>query len=89
MKYEVGEYYFSDPKIGTGSFAEVYKGYHKTTGKLVAVKVIDVERVSKNNKKLKQHLQSEINIMQESNHKNIVKLYYVAVCLLTHRWYLF
>jgi serine/threonine protein kinase len=82
-KYQAGDYIYMEPKIGTGSFARVYKGYHKTTGQLVAVKVINTTRLSKNNQKLKQHLADEIAIMKPLDHKNIVKMYdaYV-VCVL-------
>lgn len=45
-KLEVGEFYcFTNEKIGRGSFAQVYKGYHRLTKQEVAVKVIDMEKV--------------------------------------------
>eukprot|EP01112_Ceratiomyxa_fruticulosa_P012925 TRINITY_DN3603_c0_g1_i2.p1 TRINITY_DN3603_c0_g1~~TRINITY_DN3603_c0_g1_i2.p1 ORF type:complete len:181 (-),score=20.82 TRINITY_DN3603_c0_g1_i2:344-886(-) len=75
----IGDYIYSEPKIGTGSFAEVYKGYHKTTGQLVAVKIVDLERLSRNNPKLKRHLESEIRIMQSLDHPNIVRLFDVIL----------
>lgn len=72
MSKSVGDYMLKD-KIGKGSYADVYKGYHKTTSVKHAIKVIFKENLS--DPKLLQGLESEIRIMREFNHENIVKLY--------------
>lgn len=75
---EVGDY-VGESRIGTGSFAEVLKGHHKITKKNVAIKVVDLDRLSRSNhnseNKLKQHLKSEMQIMKALDHVNIVKMF--------------
>lgn len=44
---------------------------HKETGKVVAIKEISTDRL---NKKLKQSLESEVSILKQIRHKNIVHL---------------
>jgi serine/threonine protein kinase len=82
IPFEVGDY-VGESKIGTGSFAEVWKGYHKITKQPVAIKVVDLERLSRSNNnnesKLKQHLNSEMKIMKSLDHKNIVKMFEIEV----------
>jgi len=72
---DVGEYEF-DPsrRIGTGSFATVYAGQLKAGGMQVAIKAVEMRKL---NKKLRQNLQVEINIMREHTHPNLVKLHAV------------
>lgn len=61
--------------LGHGSFANVYKGYKiDNPEQVVAIKVVDVARLTKGNKKLRQHLASEVQIMTQLDHENIVKL---------------
>ncbi|ETV99388.1 ULK/ULK protein kinase [Aphanomyces invadans] len=67
----VGDYVVT-ARIGSGSFAIVYKGYHKVTNVPVAVKAINKQKL---NPKLLENLESEISIMRQINHPNIVKLY--------------
>ncbi|CAK4076528.1 unnamed protein product [Aphanomyces euteiches] len=67
----VGDYVVT-ARIGSGSFAIVYKGYHKITNVPVAVKAINKTKL---NPKLLENLESEISIMRQINHPNIVKLY--------------
>ena len=69
----------SGKKLGRGAFATVYLGQHKYTGEPVAIKVVDLERLSTNNKKLKKHLESEIEIMNSLKHENIVLQHDVIV----------
>lgn len=64
-----------DALLGKGSFADVFKGYNMDTGYEVAIKVIDVVRITKGNQKLAEHLASEVQIMKGLSHENIVKLY--------------
>ncbi|KAL3148333.1 hypothetical protein ABBQ38_013792 [Trebouxia sp. C0009 RCD-2024] len=58
-------------KIGRGSFAVVWKAIHAKTGHCVAVKEISTDRL---NKKLKQSLESEVSILKQIRHQNIVRL---------------
>ncbi|KAL6077315.1 Serine/threonine-protein kinase atg1 [Balamuthia mandrillaris] len=70
--FSVGDYNSNGKRIGRGAFATVYLAQHKDTHEVVAIKVVDVERLSKHNQKLKKHLESEINIMKALKHENIV-----------------
>lgn len=67
-------------KAGSGSFAVVWKAAHKETGNVVAIKEISTDRL---NKKLKQSLESEVSILKQIRHKNIVHLEDVIEVLLT------
>lgn len=58
-------------RIGSGSFAVVWKASHKTSGRIAAIKEISTDRL---NKKLKQSLESEVSILKQIRHKNIVHL---------------
>lgn len=60
-----------DGEIGRGSFATVYRGHHKTTRALVAIKSVNL---SKLNKKLKENLYTEIEILKGLHHSHIVAL---------------
>mmetsp|Transcript_7663 Transcript_7663/g.10580 ORF Transcript_7663/g.10580 Transcript_7663/m.10580 type:complete len:745 (-) Transcript_7663:71-2305(-) len=75
--FAVGPYYCKGREnlIGTGSFAEVYLGFNTQTNEKVAIKVVDVKRLTKGNQKLTQYLGSEIQIMKGLDHENIVRLY--------------
>lgn len=66
----IGDYIVTR-KIGSGSFAEVWKGEHKVHGTEVAIKEIKTEKL---NRKLKESLESEIAILKRANHPNIIKL---------------
>ncbi|KAK0637277.1 hypothetical protein B0T17DRAFT_486037 [Bombardia bombarda] len=61
-----------DKEIGKGSFAQVYSGRHKVTGALVAIKSVELARL---NKKLKENLYGEINILKTLRHPHIVALH--------------
>lgn len=71
--YEIiGEYKYIPIPIGHGSFSYVYKGEHILTGKIVAIKKINITFT---NNLTKEHAEQEINIMKKLKHKNIVELY--------------
>ncbi|KAK6222299.1 Serine/threonine-protein kinase [Pestalotiopsis sp. IQ-011] len=59
-------------EIGKGSFAQVYMGKHQTSGAAVAIKSVDLGRL---NKKLKENLYSEIDILKKLRHPHIVALH--------------
>jgi serine/threonine protein kinase len=59
-------------KIGNGSFSNVFKGEHKQTKKLVAIKAINTQKLD--NKILK-NINMEIDTMLKLNHENILKLH--------------
>ncbi|KAI8813613.1 hypothetical protein BJ742DRAFT_788937 [Cladochytrium replicatum] len=67
----VGEFLVSN-EIGRGSFATVYLGRSKSTGRLVAVKSVARDRL---NRKLAENLESEIRILKGIQHEHIVGLY--------------
>ena len=57
--------------IGQGSFANVYRGQHRGTKRVVAVKAIVRARL---NQKLQENLDGEISILQSLQHPNVVRL---------------
>ncbi|KAL8371471.1 hypothetical protein RB595_001320 [Gaeumannomyces hyphopodioides] len=59
-------------EIGKGSFAQVYMGRHKVSGAAVAIKSVELARL---NKKLKENLYGEINILKTLRHPHIVALH--------------
>lgn len=67
----IGDYVVTS-KLGSGSFAVVYKGYHKTTKVPVAIKAMSLGKL---NSKLLANLETEISIMRQIDHPNVVKLY--------------
>jgi serine/threonine-protein kinase ULK/ATG1 len=72
MSKTVGNYTLVE-KLGQGSYATVYKGYHKVNGGDYAVKVISRQRIG--NEKLQRNLEQEISIMKDISHENVVRLF--------------
>ncbi|KAJ5863913.1 uncharacterized protein N7529_005829 [Penicillium soppii] len=66
----IGRYTRLD-EIGRGSFATVYQGVHTKSRMFVAIKSVNL---SKLNKKLKDNLSSEIDILKGLHHPHIVAL---------------
>ncbi|CAG8045589.1 unnamed protein product [Penicillium nalgiovense] len=66
----IGRYTRLD-EIGRGSFATVYQGVHTKSKTYVAIKSVNL---SKLNKKLKENLSSEIDILKGLHHPHIVAL---------------
>ncbi|XP_027334507.1 serine/threonine-protein kinase ATG1c isoform X2 [Abrus precatorius] len=67
----VGDYIVGK-QIGAGSFSVVWHGRHKVHGTEVAIKEIATLRL---NKKLQESLMSEIYILKQINHPNIICLH--------------
>ncbi|KAG7375882.1 Serine/threonine-protein kinase ulk2 [Phytophthora pseudosyringae] len=67
----IGDYVVTS-KLGSGSFAVVYKGCHRTSKTPVAIKALSLHKL---NKKLLENLEMEIAIMRQIDHPNVVKLY--------------
>ncbi|XP_068649810.1 serine/threonine-protein kinase ATG1a-like [Aristolochia californica] len=67
----VGDYILG-PKIGSGSFAVVWRSRHRSLGVEVAVKEIDKKQLSS---KVNESLLNEINILRQIKHPNIIRLH--------------
>ncbi|XP_052172956.1 serine/threonine-protein kinase ATG1c-like [Diospyros lotus] len=67
----VGDYVVGR-QIGSGSFSVVWHARHKVHGAEVAIKEIVMGRL---NKKLQESLLSEIDILKQINHPNIIRLH--------------
>jgi len=68
-----------EQQIGSGSFAVVWRAHHSETNALGAVKEINTEKL---NKKLQESLASEIAVLQQTHHRNIVCLLDILKVLL-------
>lgn len=71
MFKQVGDYELKN-RIGRGNYADVYLGVHVKTREQYAIKVIAKEKFS--HPKLIAGLESEVKIMKEFNHRNILSL---------------
>ncbi|KRX06744.1 Protein kinase-like domain [Pseudocohnilembus persalinus] len=69
-----GQYYKSVKTLGQGSFGKVFIGEHQTSQVQYAIKAFKKEGLQKNDKSKKAVL-NEILILQQLNHKNIIKIY--------------
>ncbi|KAJ8898740.1 hypothetical protein K2173_004950 [Erythroxylum novogranatense] len=67
----VGDYVLG-PRIGSGSYAVVWRAKHRKTGMIVAVKEIDISRLPT---KVCENLHKEISILSTVNHPNIIRLF--------------
>ena len=66
-KKTVGQYELG-PLLGEGAWGKVKLGVHKKTKQKVAIKIIDKEKVRKENMGLQ--IKREVNIMKQIKHKN-------------------
>ncbi|KAJ0974464.1 hypothetical protein J5N97_016429 [Dioscorea zingiberensis] len=71
----IGDYMLG-PKIGSGSFAVVWRGRHRHTGMEVAVKEIDKQQLSP---KVHDSLLKEIAILRHVSHPNIVRFHHAIL----------
>ncbi|KAI1270675.1 hypothetical protein F5Y18DRAFT_19153 [Xylariaceae sp. FL1019] len=62
--FRVGE------RIGKGAFGHVYKALHWSTGETVAIKVIKLDNLAKGEMSM---FESEVELLKNLNHENIVK----------------
>lgn len=81
----VGDY-IVEKRIGAGSFANVYKGFHRQTNLTVAIKQVSREKLNLSQKH-QENLESEISIMKTLQHPHIVRLFdvIVSVCVCVAR----
>lgn len=68
-KYEIGK------TLGEGTFGKVKYAINTETGEKVAIKVLDKEKIQKQN--MGNQIKKEISIMKMVKHENVVKLYEV------------
>lgn len=68
----VGNYIITEKRLGRGSSASVYLGHHKLRRFDVAVKKFEL---SSNNKRIERRAWREIQILQNIQHPNIIKMY--------------
>lgn len=61
-------------RLGEGSFGSVYKGFHKGSHFLLAIKEIAITK-----EKLSEDIKTEIEVLKKCKHKNIVS--YFGTCL--------
>ena len=73
MSKTVGNYVI-ETKIGAGNYATVYKAVHKINHDIFAIKMIAKEKLG-NDERLYANLESEIMIMRDYIHPNVVRLY--------------
>ncbi|KAK9279633.1 hypothetical protein L1049_013312 [Liquidambar formosana] len=64
--------YIVGARIGSGSFAVVWRATHRRSGRQVAVKEIDKKDL---NPMVSEHLMREIDILRNINHPNIIRLF--------------
>ncbi|XP_072232619.1 protein kinase D4 [Leuresthes tenuis] len=62
---------FTDEILGSGQFGVVYRGTHRTSGRSVAIKVIDKTRFPT---KQERQLRNEVSILQNLSHPAVVLL---------------
>lgn len=67
----VGDYILG-PRIGSGSFAVVWRSRHRNSGLEVAIKEIDKTQLSS---KVRDNLMKEISILSTIHHPNIIQLF--------------
>ena len=69
----IGKYLLIE-KLGKGQFGVVWKGYDSEEHKVYAIKVIEKKLIS-SNKRFEDLLNSEVSILKQINHQNILHLY--------------
>lgn len=72
--FNVGEYIVYRKRIGRGASGTIYKGYHRSSKKEVAIKEIQETNLHD----IKKNIRTEIKLMKRLKHENIVELYDVV-----------
>lgn len=72
MNEKIGNYHYSSVPIGRGSYSIVYLGTDQITKKKVAIKKINI---NPDDHFIREHIDSEVKIMKQLNHQNIIKFY--------------
>ena len=67
---EIGDYILKQT-IGEGSFSKVKLAIHKPSNNIVAIKILDKDKLSKNDQK---RTIREMDILQSLNHPNIIQV---------------
>jgi serine/threonine-protein kinase ULK/ATG1 len=70
----IGDWIVDACPIGQGSFAVVWKATHRTTHQPAAIKEINLAKL---NARLRESLESEISVLSQISHPNVVQLYEV------------
>ncbi len=65
--------YSQQDKLGSGYSSQVYRGHDSRNGKIVAIKVVNLQRVRE--KGLEEMLMREIKLLQELKHENLLFCY--------------
>lgn len=71
---QVIDQYKIDKLLGEGGFGKVWRGTHKKTKEVVAIKTIDISESYKS-ADLIQQIYKEAKILKQLSHRNIIKLY--------------
>eukprot|EP01087_Luapelamoeba_hula_P006394 TRINITY_DN1647_c0_g2_i1.p1 TRINITY_DN1647_c0_g2~~TRINITY_DN1647_c0_g2_i1.p1 ORF type:complete len:681 (-),score=87.06 TRINITY_DN1647_c0_g2_i1:168-2210(-) len=74
----LGDYFNTGLKLGHGTYANVFLGRHIKTAEVVAIKVMDWDRLTRGKPKLAEMLNNEIKIMRSADSPSIVHLYDVV-----------
>ena len=69
---DINDFYEIQNKIGEGRFAHVFRGIHKPSQRIVAIKILEKENLSSQEMNM---IQNEIEILKICQHPNILKLY--------------
>lgn len=59
--------------LGQGSYGRVYQAINMEDGSIIAIKEIDIERLSKKVRNVTHVVQTEIELLSKLSHKNIIK----------------
>ena len=70
---KIGKYVLSK-KLGEGQYGTVWRAHHLETGAIFAIKKVDRSQIDSSHL-LKRLLQTEVSIMHEIDHPNIMRLY--------------